>query len=116
MPILSAEPAVYPEGLFASANGSDRLWRVLHTKPRQEKSLARLLCEREIPFFLPLAPKRARIRGRIRESHLPLFAGYVFLLGNEEDHLFVRTTHRIARSLEVPNQARLWDDLRQIHR
>jgi transcription antitermination factor NusG len=118
MPILSAEPAFYPESLFETALGAggDGRWRVVHTKPRQEKSLARQLHEKGVPFFLPLIPKRARIRGKIMESYLPLFGGYVFLLGNEEDHLFAKMTRRVARTLEVSDQAALWGDLRQIHR
>ena len=44
MPILAAEPAHFPEGLFAEAEASlaaTRQWWVLHTRPQQEKSLAR---------------------------------------------------------------------------
>jgi transcription antitermination factor NusG len=39
----------------------------------------------------------------------------MFLLCDGDEHLFARSTRRIARWLEVPDQARLWDDLQQIH-
>src|SRR5438552_1083192 len=83
MPILPAEPTCFPSQLFDEALtapvATDRAWWVLHTKPRQEKSLARQLCDAEVPFYLPLIARRLRIRGRTLTSHVPLFAGYVFL-------------------------------------
>jgi transcription termination/antitermination protein NusG len=117
MPILAAEPAHFPETLFdeASTVGA-RAWHVLQTRARQEKSLARQLHERSVPFFLPLIRKRLRIRGKPAESQLPLFGGYVFLLANVDDHLFARSTRRVARILDVTNQAEMWRELRQIHR
>jgi transcriptional antiterminator RfaH len=89
---------------------------VLHTRPRQEKSLARHLYQRGIPFYLPVIPRRRRTRRRIATSLLPLFPGYVFLWANREERLTALTTNRIAHVLEVPDQDELWHDLRQIHR
>ena len=42
MPILSSEPSLFPEELFGADWSDDaaRQWWVLHTRPRQEKSLA----------------------------------------------------------------------------
>src|ERR1700736_314877 len=57
MPILSAETSLFPECLFEdprSGGGAGYTWWVFHTKPRQEKSLARHLHEKLIPFYLPL--------------------------------------------------------------
>jgi len=121
MPILQAEPAIFPADLFSSADllspGSpDRAWCVLHTRPRQEKSLARELHRHGIPFYLPLVANRCRVRGRILTSHLPLFTSYLFLLTDREERVQALSTGRIARSLPVADQTRLWRDLRQIHR
>src|ERR1700722_13586979 len=110
MPILSAEPAVYPNDLFrpeASAPVEKRWW-VIHTRPRQEKSLARHLHHHESSYFLPLLRKRSLVRGQAMESHLPLFGGYLFLLGNGSDLQFALASRRIARHLEVHDQSRLW--------
>jgi transcription antitermination factor NusG len=119
MPILAAEPCWYPGPLFEdsqSATTADRVWWVLHTKPRQEKSLARQLYVGQVPFYLPLIARRLRIRGRAMTSHVPLFGGYIFVLGNREERLAALTTNRVVQCLEVKDQAGLWQDLRQLWR
>jgi transcriptional antiterminator RfaH len=119
MPILPAEPALLPEGLFGEDRPegvSLRRWRVLHTRPRQEKSLARQLHQGQIPFYLPLISQRRRMRGRVLTSHVPLFSGYLFLLADREERLAALATSRVVRALEVPDQEGLWRDLRQVHR
>jgi transcriptional antiterminator RfaH len=120
MPLLRAEPALFPPQLFSGetpqTETADRVWWVLHTRPRQEKSIARELLHREIPFYLPLSSHRLRCRGRNLTSHLPLFPGYVFLFAAREERLAALTTSRVVRTLAVSDQDRLWRDLRQIHR
>jgi transcriptional antiterminator RfaH len=117
MPILPAEPTWFPSQLFdepLTEAPADRAWWVLHTKPRQEKSLARQLCEAEVPFYLPLTARRLRIRGRVMTSHVPLFAGYVFLRATYEERIKALATRRVVQSLEVKDQGRLWYDLCQL--
>lgn len=118
MPILAAETDLYPENLFVEppCQLDGRAWWVLHTRPRQEKCLARQLLDHQIPFFLPLVPRKNRLRGRIITSQIPLFTSYVFLLGSQQERIMALATHRVVMSLAVPNQANLWHDLRQIHR
>jgi transcription antitermination factor NusG len=118
MPILTAEPALHPEDLFERARdeaGAARWW-VLHTRPRQEKSLGRRLHEQGIAFFLPLIANRLRVRGKTLQSYLPLFGGYLFLHGQGEEHQFALATRRVARAIDVADQVKLWTDLQQIHR
>jgi transcriptional antiterminator RfaH len=95
---------------------SHREWWVLYVRSRQEKSLARQLRESRVPFFLPLTRNPFRVRGRVMESHVPLFPGYVFLLGDREDRGKAIATGRVIRCLPVPDQQELWDDLCQLHR
>lgn len=119
MPILAAETHVFPADLLTppeKADGSGRNWWVLHTKPRQEKSLARQLFAKQIPFYLPLIEQTRRIRGRKMTSHIPLFAGYLFMHGRNEDRVAALTTQRIVRTLAAPDEMRLWQDLSQIER
>jgi transcriptional antiterminator RfaH len=118
MPILPAEPTAFPECLFedASPPPGERRWWVLQTRSRQEKALGRRLHEQRVPYFLPLIRRRLVVRGRPLTSFVPLFTGYVFLLADDDDRLAALTTGRVVQSLRVPDQARLWAELRQIHR
>jgi len=117
MPILAPQPTTFPEALFetSTAEFSERRWSVLQTRSRQEKRTASSLHESGVPYFLPLIPKRLLIRGKTMQSYLPLFSGYVFLLGDHQDEQFARATRRVARVIDVPDQVRLWQDLQQIN-
>jgi transcriptional antiterminator RfaH len=120
MPILEREPDLYPDGLLGcdgpGAPADGRAWWVLHTRPRQEKSLARELYRRRVPFYLPLAPRRGLVRGRAVTSHLPLFPGYVFLRAEPGERLAALATGRVVRSLPVGEQEGLRRDLEQVRR
>lgn len=119
MPVLPEETAIHPPGLLDSPEPEgvgDRIWFVLHTRPRQEKSLARELLGRQAPFYLPLYAKRKRFQDRWLTSYLPLFPGYVFLLATEEERLAALRTNRVLKVLKVDFQEQLWSDLRQIRR
>ena len=119
MPILPAERTLFPEGLLSESTLpklSDRTWWVLHVKPRQEKSLARQLCGKEIPYYLPVVTRRTVVRGQALQSLIPLFPGYVFLLGDREEWLRALATGRVVRPLAVVDQTRIWTDLRQLYR
>ena len=119
MPVLQAEPDVWPLDLFdpgTTAADSERCWHVMHTRSRQEKALARQLGAGRIPFYLPLIARRSRSGGRAIVSHVPLFPGYVFVLASREERWSAVSTRRVVRPLEVVDQAGLWRDLRQVQR
>ena len=118
MPVLPSEPSRFPDELFAEESdvAVDRRWWVLHTRARQEKSLARQLHQARVPFFLPLISKRGLTRGRVFTSYMPLFPGYVFLLGQRDERLSALSTNRVVHSLEVVDQNKLWHDLTQVWR
>jgi transcription antitermination factor NusG len=114
MPILPPETAWFPPSLFDSdlpALDSERRWRVLHTKPRQEKSLARYLLDRAISFYLPLVSHRVLQRRRLLTSYVPLFPGYLFLRADPSERVQALMSGRVVRTLEVEDQAELWEDL-----
>ncbi|MGB4726591.1 MAG: transcription termination/antitermination NusG family protein, partial [Thermogutta sp.] len=92
-------------------------WWALYTKPRQEKVLIRRLREMEIAHYCPLVAKRVRTpKGRAFTSHVPLFPGYVFLCGQEDDRYQAMTTNCVTHCLEVPDVPRLVKDLQDIWR
>lgn len=119
MPILPAEPDMYPEDLWdevARPVKSDRVWSCLHTKPRQEKATARDLRAARIPFYLPQVVHEDRTpAGRKTRSILPLFGGYLFLFGDKSQRLDALRGNRLVNILEVADQDGLIHDLRQIH-
>src|SRR5437764_463145 len=109
MPLLPAEPCLYPEDLFSDGSGprqGDRWW-VLHTRPRTEKALARRLFAYKHHFYLPLRQQRWKSNGRSFQSHLPLFSGYVFLRGDEQARLRALETNLVAQVLHVPDSGEL---------
>ena len=117
MPILPPEPNIHPAALFDGdePTAAEQAWWVLHTRPRQEKSLARQLLGAGLSFYLPLRARRGVIRGAVVDSHLPLFTGYLFLFADRGQREAALATRRVARAIPVPEQDALWRDLRQIH-
>jgi len=107
MQISSAE--AIPEGLPG-------IWWVAHTKPRNEKALALGLRSMGIPTYLPLYRRESRSRatGRVFRSIVPVFSGYLFFNGSEDQRYLALSTNRIAQTLAVPDQAGLVGHLRQI--
>lgn len=128
MPILAKQPSVFPADLLsvspspqfpgegASSAVGDRAWWAIHTKARQEKRLAEQLLRYEIPFYLPLVKRNHIGHGRTRQSHVPVFTGYVFLLANQEERLRCLTTNRVSQMLPVHDPAELYRDLVQVER
>jgi transcription antitermination factor NusG len=122
VPIHKKEPCLFPEILLDESAESpatvpgDRAWRVIYTKSRQEKSLARELLRFEIPFYLPQIESTSIVRGRRRTTFVPLFAGYIFTLTNETERVRAMTTNRVSRVLSVEDADQLVIDLRQVKR
>jgi transcription antitermination factor NusG len=119
MPILPAEPDLYPPDLWQVEPGAyaGKRWWCLHAKPRQEKATARHLRARRVWYYLPQVLQESRTPGgRKIRSVIPLFPGYLFLLGNELDRLEAFQGHNLVNVLEVFDQEELIADLRQIQR
>jgi hypothetical protein len=108
--------SIYPEDLLQAVacpvNEHARRWFVLYTKSRQEQALARELLRLRIPYYLPLVSKLSRqLRKRLQS---PLFDGYVFLFGNEDERVRCLKTDRVVRVLPVFDQEALYGDLRRL--
>jgi len=117
MPVLDAECDLLPETLFdQDPPAGDGVWWLAHTRPRQEKALARDMVVAGLSFYLPCTPHRIRVRKRIVTSRIPLFSGYVFIHVNEDDRMRVFAGGRVARITPVRDQVLLWNDLRNVRR
>lgn len=117
MPILNEEPDLYPENLLAlePAADPDSGWFAIYTLSRREKDLMRRLRAQKIAHYGPLVPRRSRSpKGRIRTSYVPLFAGYVFIRGTEEDRYNTVATGCVSKCIPVENPEELVADLRKI--
>lgn len=116
MPILPKEPDIFPDDLFSgSAEQVGGQWWVLYTKSRREKDLSRRLLKMQISYFAPLVKRRSRSpSGRMRESFVPLFPGYVFMAAGEEERYRALTTNCVSRCLPVKDTEQLIHDLGQI--
>lgn len=95
-------------------NEFEGTWWVAHTKSRNEKALAWQLKNKDINYFLPMSWKVSQNKGRKTRSLLPLFSGYMFFCGSEEDRLEVLRTNRVAGLIEVKNQEKIVKDLTPI--
>src|SRR5271155_4200100 len=120
MPILPAAPDCSPPNLWddpASIEAKEEaVWWCLHTKPRQEKAIARDLRVLGIVYYLPQMLKESRTpQGRKIQSVVPLFASYMFLNGNVNDRVTALRADRLVSVIEVVDQESLERDLRQIH-
>jgi transcriptional antiterminator RfaH len=118
MPILLPESDLYPDDLLTRwGDDPQRQWRAFYLLSRREKDFMRRLRAMEIAHYCPIIAKRNRSpAGRMRTSFVPLFGGYVFVYGTEEDRYRAMTTNCVSRWMPVPDGRQLTDDLRQIQR
>ena len=105
-------PISWPDGkVIAEFTGR---WWVAHTRSRNEKALAWDSLRRNISYFLPMNWRMRRSRGRKMRSLLPLFSGYLFFCGNEDQRSELWRTDRVANLIEVKDQEKLLKELLQI--
>ena len=102
---------MYPDDLLNSLPAleapADRVWWAVYTRSRQERAVARELFRCEVPFYLPLIPSDRVVNGRRIRSFLPLFAGYIFVFGTDDERIMTLKTNRISKILPVTDQERL---------
>ena len=105
-------PIIWPQK--DSIRDFEGQWWVVHTKSRNEKALAHDLISKDISYFLPMSWKVRRKSRRTLRSLLPLFNGYLFFCGKENDRVELLKTNRVAHLIEVSDQQKLLDELVQI--
>jgi len=89
-------------------------WWVAHTKSRNEKALAHDLIHKKMCYFLPMSWKVRRQSRRTTKSLLPLFSGYLFFCGDEDERSELWRTDRVANLIEVKDQQKFLKELLQI--
>jgi len=105
-------PITWPEE--QGVRGAHGIWWVVHTKSRNEKALAWDMVRKGISYFLPMRWKTSRTTDRTIRTLMPLFTGYVFFCGTEDQRLAVLQTNRAAGLIAVKDQERFVDELSQI--
>jgi len=60
-------------------------WFVIQTKPRNEKKVLEQISQKKIEVFLPLIQTIRIWSDRKKKIFVPLFPGYIFVLGNETE-------------------------------
>jgi len=106
-------PIIWPQ--TESIRDFEGQWWVVHTRSRNEKALAHDLISKDISYFLPMSWKVSRKSRRKIRSLLPLFNGYLFFCGKENDRVELLKTNRVAHLIEVDNQQKLLDELVQVN-
>ena len=106
-------PIIWPQA--ESMRDFEGQWWVVHTRSRNEKALAQDLKSKDISYFLPMSWKVSRKSRRTTRSLLPLFNGYLFFCGKENERVELLKTNRVANLIEVDNQQKLLDELVQVN-
>ncbi len=106
-------PIIWPD--VESIRDFTGQWWVVHTRSRNEKALAHDLISKNISYFLPMSWKISRRSRRKVRSLLPLFGGYLFFCGQENQRVELLKTNRVANLIEVNNQQKLLNELIQIN-
>lgn len=115
-PVRLTEISVAERPVTSGNAKSESLWHVLHTRSRQEKSLARALHAAGIEYYLPVVD-RVRFYGhRKRTVTVPLFSNYLFVNGPLEVAYFATSTQRVANVIPVLDQKGFESDLEHIRR
>jgi len=105
MDVQTAPDCVSPENPW---------WYVIHVKPRCEKKLAEYCARSHLTVDLPLREETKIYQRRRVTVEKPVFPGYVFVCYSPEQKLTLLKSQSIVRIIEVPNQATLIRELRQI--
>ena len=120
MPILPRQRDLFPADLLtADPPAGDELprWVAFYTLSRREKDLMRKLEAAGVPFYATLIRRRLKSAGgRVRDSHVPLFSGYVFSRVDDDQRRAALATNTIARWLPIVDETALLADLRTIKR
>jgi transcriptional antiterminator RfaH len=106
--------AMHPIDSADYSEPTESSWWLLYTKSRQEKMVADSLNAMGVQHYLPLIRRTSLSRGQRRVAEVPLFTGYVFVFGTNDDRVLALKTNRISTTQRVVDGERLQLDLRRI--
>jgi len=92
------------------------VWDAARTRSRAEKQLTEYLGTLRVPCFLPLVFRRRVYGGRVRESEIPLFPGYVFFDSEAAPREQIFASRKVAQILTAPDPAQLRSELANLAR
>jgi len=95
---------------------SERLWYVLHVKPRTEKKAARYLDGLRCFRYLPLRVVIRKVQRRKVRRELPVFPGYVFARMSFDARRKMLGSNLVVRAIEIPNPRETIHQLRQLRK
>ena len=101
---------------FPSASPQqDAKWFVLHCKPRQEQSVVDHLDALDAYAYFPKVPQVRFYNKRKVKRLMPLFPGYVFLYGQQDDAYSVDRARGLVQIIKPEDQEQLVWELENIH-
>lgn len=89
-------------------------WVVIHTRPRQEKKLAKYCKDNGIHYYLPQRVREKVYNRKKVVTHLPLFSGYLFTILGHQDKETIKLSGSVANFIPVDSQEELMRDLSYI--
>jgi hypothetical protein len=117
MLVVAPQPYLWPRTYFAGTppSGDGLPHYAVHVKPRAEKQLSRLLQADGVPHFVPTVVTRHTYAGnRVRTHDVPLFTGYLFVLGRPLNREPLFRGNQIIRFIPVPRPEELFEDLQNV--
>ncbi len=100
----------------SSITTPDRRWWLVHTRANHERVLAKHLELLSINVYLPMVKVQRRRNHRTIATEIPLFAGYMFLYGGDDERYAAMTTNRAAAIRYVSDQEKLAKSIESIRR
>ena len=88
----------------------------LYTRPRHEKSIARICEDQGIGYYLPLRTVTRRYASGAKVRQLPLFSGYLFAFAAPDHEWLLRRQKNLLGYIAVHDPARLLAELGEVHR
>lgn len=80
---------VFPRDLFGtSLDSSAVFWTCVRVRARWEKKLCRVLRSQALPHYMPVVSRQSYSGRKLRSSSIPLFPGFVFVMGNHTKSAF----------------------------
>jgi transcription antitermination factor NusG len=95
---------------------SENQWFCLYTRPRHEKSVARVCRELEVNHYLPLTRKVHHYKSGRKERWLPLFPGYLFCKADSRKYHELASQKNVLSIIDVVNPNCLHSQLSEIYR